>query len=417
MSEIREVLYQKIQGTTISKISRSLGMSRNTIRKYITLAQQFGYDEHLTDMQLEEVSVKVEESLYGSNNQEPPSFKVIKPLHEQIELWLKESYITHSQINRKLKEEGIEVSDRSLNRYIKMNFPKLPKATVHLTTVAGEEAQVDYGYVGLMQDKNGNNRKVYVFVMTLSRSRYCYVEFVFSQDQVSWAQSHINAFNFFGAVPKRILLDNLKSGVIKPDIYDPTLNQIYQELSRFYGFVIDPAKSAKPEHKGKVEKSVHMVKQQLIAACHYQNIEQANETALKWCKDEISHRICSTTGEKPIDLFNKEDKLSMLALPTEVFDLPQWTVGKVHNDHHLVIQKNFYSVPTQYIGENFSIRIGLKTIQMYYQHKLIKTHPKNKRQGQWVTDTNDYHDTAKYHLEMTPQRCLDKAKGIGLATT
>lgn len=416
MAEIVEVLYQKIKGTTNTKIADSLGMSRTTVRKYIKLARENGYNDHLTDTQLQQLAIKIEDKLYG-NNKLSPSFLLIKPLHQQIEAWLTESYITHTQINRKLKEEGVNVSDRTLNRYIKHHFPEPVKATIHIETVPGEEAQVDYGYVGLMKDKDGNNRKIYAFVMTLSHSRYRYVEFVFSQNQLSWAQSHINAFTFFGVVPKRILLDNLKAGVIKADIYDPTINQTYQELSRFYGFVIDPAKSSKPEHKGKVEKSVHLVKQQLIAACSYINIAEANKAALNWCKNEISQRVCSTTGYKPIDLFHKEDKLNMLPLPTEVFDLPEWTIGKVHNDHHLVIRGNFYSVSTQYIGKELSIRIGLRSIQIYDNHKLIKTHVRNNAKGQWITDKNDYHENAKYYLELLPEPCINKAKLVGLATT
>ena len=104
-----------------------------------------------------------------------------------------------------------------------------------------------------MQDAEGKNRKLYAFVMTLSHSRYRYVEFTFSKNQVSWAQLHINAFNFFSGVPNRIILDNLKAGII---IYDPTLNETYSELSRFYSFTIDPHKVFKPEHKGKVERSI-----------------------------------------------------------------------------------------------------------------------------------------------------------------
>ena len=79
----------------------------------------------------------------------------------------------------------------------------------------------------MMHDMNGKLRKTYVFVMTLSHSRYRYVEFTFTQDQVTWAQLHMNAFKFFGGSPARIVLDNLKAGVIKSDIYDQTLNETY----------------------------------------------------------------------------------------------------------------------------------------------------------------------------------------------
>ena len=92
-------------------------------------------------------------------------------------------------------------------------------------------------------------------------------------------------------MPARIILDNLKAGVIKSDIYDPTLNETYSELSRFYGFTIDPAKPYKPEHKDKVERSIRIVKEQLIAGKTYLNVKQANAEAINWCKNEISDRV------------------------------------------------------------------------------------------------------------------------------
>ena len=139
-----------------------------------------------------------------------------------------------------------------------------------------------------MKDEENKDRKVYAFVMTLSHSRYRYVEFVNSQNQKTWLQLHINAFNFFGGVPSRILIDNLKSGVIKANIYDPTLNESYSELSRFFGFVIDPAKSYQPQQKGKVERSIRIVKEQLIAGRKYSSIAEANKEARIWV---LSHLL------------------------------------------------------------------------------------------------------------------------------
>ena len=195
-----------------------------------------------------------------------------------------------------MKEKGLKSSPRSLTRYISQYFPKLSSSTVHLETIAGDEGQVDYGYVGML-----NNRKIYAFVMTLSHSRYRYVEFVHSQDAVSWAQSHINAFKFFGAVPKSVLLDNLKSGVISADIYDPVINQTYAELERHFGFVADPAKARTPEHKGKVERSVRIVKEQVIAGRKFNDLQGLNSFALNWCKNVIANEVCSTTGRTPAD--------------------------------------------------------------------------------------------------------------------
>ena len=88
-------------------------------------------------------------------------------------------------------------------------------------------------------------------------------------------------------MPATVVLDNLKSGVTKPDIYDPVLNRAYGELERHYGFVADPAKVGLARHKGKVERSVPVVRQQLLAGRSFQDIDEANERALKWCREEI----------------------------------------------------------------------------------------------------------------------------------
>lgn len=417
MPTIREVLYQHIKGNSQRQIARSFDLSRDTVRKYIELAKPENLTALTSDYQLNEIAIKVEEKLYQNGaRQKASAMEILVKYNEEIGNWLNQRNITHTQIQRLLLAEGVKVSNRSINRYIQKAFPKLPKNTIHIKTEPGQEAQVDFGYIGKMQDVEGKNRKLYAFVMTLSHSRYRYVEFTFSQNRVSWAQLHINAFNFFGGVPNRIILDNLKAGVIKPDIYDPTLNETYSELSRFYSFTIDPTKVFKPEHKGKVERSIRIVKEQLIAGKSYHNIIEANSEAIKWCKNEISHRVCTTTGSKPIDLYLFEEKEHLLPMPSSVFDMPIWTRCRVQNDHHFVVKGNFYSVPTKYIGEEISVRLGMKTVTAYYKHQIIKTHPRNYNKGQWITDEKDYPKSALYYLENNPEKCLSCAKGIGNST-
>jgi len=413
MAEIREVLYQHHKGVTQRCIEKSLGISRMSIRKYISMANGFGYNHETTIGELEDIAIKVHDEIIkiSASNRPNKSKKELESHHEKIETLLTERWITHEQIHRILSAEGLATSRRSLSRYIARCFPTLPKATVHLLTKPGHEAQVDYAYVGLI-----NNKKTYAFIMTLSHSRYRYVEFVHSQDQQSWAQSHINAFHFFGGVPHCVLLDNLKSGVLKADIYDPTLNETYSELARFYEFIADPAKARTPEHKGKVERSVQLVKEQVIAGMHYDNLAALNTFGRDWCTNKIAHVVCSTTGEKPVDVFNNEEIARLKPLPSSAFDMPIWTEGQVHRDHHFVVSGNFYSVPTQYIGTKIQIRVGLKTVKAYANHALIKTHVRQQGKGNWATDANDYHKSARFYLENTAEVCTINAKAIGQAT-
>ncbi len=182
-----------------------------------------------------------------------PAREAIAVHRGQIDAWLKDPHMTAKQIWRLLREEyGLSVGYSSIKRYLRQEGLKgSPKVTVRMETPAGEEAQVDFGYAGMMRDpETGKMRKSWAFVLKLSYSRHQFVRFVFRQDVTMWIDCHERAFNFFGGVPERIVLDNLKAGVIKADIYDPTINHAYGELERHYGFVADPAKVRTPEHKG-----------------------------------------------------------------------------------------------------------------------------------------------------------------------
>ncbi len=124
----------------------------------------------------------------------------------------------------------------SVYRYVREHIEPLRKpVTVRLHPPVGEQAQVDFGYAGLMRDpETGKRRKAWIFIMILSYSRHRFVRFVFRQDSAAWLDCHIRAFTFFQGCSRLIVLDNLKNGVLKPDLYDPTLNPAYAELERHY---------------------------------------------------------------------------------------------------------------------------------------------------------------------------------------
>jgi len=414
MIEISEILYRKQKGDKIKQIAKSLGYSKNTIKNVIKEADTYKTKIEDSADQIATAINKIRRSIKKQYGQETIAAK-LKPYESKVQTWLTQPSMTITQIGRLLLENGIGVSETSLRRYVKTHFPSVTKNyTIPLVSIPGQEAQVDYGYVGLMKDGLGKAHKAYAFIMTMSYSRYRFVEYSFKQDVKSWIASHINAFKFFGGVPQTVLLDNLKSGIIKADIYDPTINRSYAELERFYSFTVDPAKVRKPEHKGKVERSVLIVKQQLIAGREYSDIGDANTKAKQWCTETIAKVVTKTTGKTPEALFIQEREL-LNPLPKESFDLAEWLIGKVHKDHHIVVKGNFYSVPTKYIDKEVSIRSGLSTIKIFYDHDLIKTHVKLEGRGLWSSDINDYPEAARKYLTQTPNECFKKASMIGEA--
>lgn len=252
MSEILEMIYQWHQGAGFKAIRRSLGFDRNTVRKYVRLAQSVGVQRGAPFPAEGELSSKLKAVQDTDVLYETPAQDLIV-LHRDWIASLLEKEVEGKQIWRLFKEmTGFSIGYSTLKRYLKTHFQwGAPPVTVRMEVEPGSQAQVDFGYVGLMVDpSSGKKRKAWAFIMILSYSRHRFVRFVFSQDIPTWIDCHIRAFEFFGGAPVAIVLDNLKSGVVKPDLYDPTLNRAYAELERYYGFVADPAKVASPKQKG-----------------------------------------------------------------------------------------------------------------------------------------------------------------------
>jgi transposase len=410
MIEISEVLYQWQQGRSKTKIAESLGISRPTVRNYLNQATAAGLTTDSSPAEVATIALSVTAKVSG-NKSAAPAIAAIAVHEERIKELLKERDITAKQIWRLLSEAGHRFSERSINRYVQQIAPYQPTVTVRLEVDPGTQVQVDFGQATLTFA--GVRKRLWAFVMTLSYSRHRFVRFVEHQDIATWLDCHIRAFEFFGGVPATVLLDNLKSGVVKPDLYDPTINRAYGELERFFGFVADPAKVRTPEHKGKVERSVPIVRQQLVAGRVYADLADANEKALVWSREEIGMQPNGTTHEAPRIRFERDEKGVLKELPVHRFEMPNWKKCTVHPDHHVVFEKSYYSVPTRFVGKEVWVRGGLTMVDIFYKDVQIKTHAAAYRPGTWRTDLSDYPEGKQLFLQFQPAYCRKEAYKLG----
>jgi len=415
MNEVVEMIYQWHQGASIKGIGRSLGFDRRTIRKYVTMAQGVGVSRQGSFPEESELIGKLKALTDGGLLRETPVRDLIAPYRDPIRAWLGDPEMTAKQVWRLFREEtGLSVSYWTMKRYLRAEFEfGAPCVTVRIEVDPGSQAQVDFGYVGLMVDpETRKHRRTWAFIMTLSYSRHRFVRFVFRQDIPTWIDCHIRAFEFLGGVPGSVVLDNLKSGVLKPDIYDPTLNRAYGELERYYGFVADPAKVGVAKHKGKVERTVPVVRKHLLAGRTFGDIREANERAMRWSREEIGMEIHGTTQRRPYEVFLKEEAPRLKSLPFEPFESPLWKECTVHPDHHVVFDRSYYSIPTRFIGKRVWVR-GARLVRVFLNGELIKTHIRAERPGTWVTDPADYPPEKLAYLMATPSFCCKKASEIG----
>lgn len=411
MNDFAEVIYHWQKGQNKTQIATSLGISRPTVRKYLKVAQAAGLTENADAATLARVLEEIAKAAKPVSQWPSAVLKSLTLHDETIRSWLGEPDMTAKQIRRLLAEQGDVFSYSSVKRYVRKIKPGARPVTVRLETAPGEQVQVDFGQVMLQLPET--RKKVWAFVMTLSYSRHRFVRFVERQDTNTWLDCHIRAFEFFGGCPRTVLLDNLKAGVVKPDLYDPTLNRAYAELERHYGFVADPAKVRTPEHKGKVERSMPTVRQQLVAGRQYRDLAEANEKALAWSMTGIGMEKHGTTHEEPVLRFDRDERSSLIPLPARRFETPLWKKCTVHPDHHVVFDKSYYSVPTRYVGKEVWVRGTFQLTEIFLDGARIKCHARAHKAGTWRTDQNDYPEKAKAFLFAHPTWCRQQAETLG----
>ena len=220
---------------------------------------------------------------------------------------------------------------------------------------------------------------LYFFVGTLAHSRHKYVELVFTQDQTSFISSHVRMFEYFGGVPQRIVLDNLKAGVITPSLYDPHINRAYQELAEHYDFFIDTCRVAHPQDKGKVERDVRTVRQavrKLLGLNPGASIAELNRLVKHWCVEEYGQKPHGTIREHPYVVFTERERPLLKMLPPDRFEIAEWKQATVHPDHYIQFKGKSYSVATAYIGKKVWIRATEHILQVFCDDRLIKQHVK-----------------------------------------
>ncbi len=322
---------------------------------------------------------------------EPVAYKRASSLddwHQHIVELLAKN-LSYVRILEELQLLGYNGSYVSLTRYIKKHNIKT-NTCIRFHTEPGEEAQVDFGYIGKQIDANGKSRKAYVFNMRLSFSRLDYYEVVFDQTINTWINCHIKAFKFFGGVPRVIKLDNLKAGIIKTDFYEPVFQKEYNRLGEHYGCLLSPCRPYQPQEKGKVESGIKYIKNNFFAGRSFNNFTDLNYSLNKWL-DKANTRIHGTTKSVPLLLFNQQELLHLLALPLTEFDNSTWHYRKVAKDCHITIDNNYYSVPAKYVSCDVLVKLSTALVQVYSDdNALLASHARATSSGVFSTDVLHY---------------------------
>lgn len=299
----------------------------------------------------------------------------------------------------------------SVKRFCRHLKRRAPEQFDRLEFLPAEEAQVDYGEgAATRHPTSGTYRKPRLFVMTLRYSRRSFRKVVWKSSAETWARLHEEAFRYLGGSCAYVVLDNLKEGVITPDIYEPELNHLYAMVLAHYGVVADPARVRDPNRKGTVESAIQHTQATALKGRRFESIEEQNQYLRHWEEKWAASRIHGRTQRQVQEMF-EEERPHLRPLPLEGFRYFTEGTRTVQDDTTIQVEGAWYAARPAPIGTRVLVRrydreIEIRDIQTL---ELIRRHPRATRKGEVKLPE----DERVFNPSRQTQRILSQATAIG----
>jgi transposase len=330
--------------------------------------------------QPDEVGVLLPES--AAMPQCGPRASACEAYREAIELGLSRGRNAMAIWQDLVDQYGFASSYQSVQRFVrKLCGAQTPEARVVITTPPGQEAQVDYGTGPMVRDPETRKyRRTRLFVMTLGCSRKAVRLLSFRSSTRIWAELHERAFRRLGGATRIVVLDNLREGVLVPDIYDPALNPLYRDVLAHYGAVAMPCRIQDPDRKGKVESGVGHTQKTPLKGLRFESLEEAQAYLDRWEERWADTRIHGTTKRQVAAMF-AEEKPFLLPLPVEPFRYYRYGERVVHLDGCVEVEAAYYGGPPGWIGRLVRVQWDELFVRLLDPKtgQLLREHVRQKR--------------------------------------
>lgn len=419
MSKIRKVIKFHCSGKSNLFISNYLSLSRNTVKKYISLYK-------VLELSLETIELKTDtelELLFSNSTLQP-----INPKLQKL-------YDYFPKMERELKKVGVTIQ-HMWELYIAANPDGLRSSqfnvhyktwsnrvnpVMHMHHKAGDKMYVDYAgkTLSVIDKTTGEIKEVQFFVAILGASQYTYAEASLSQQKEDFVSSVENAMRYFGGTPAAIVPDNLKSAVIKSSRFEPTINETLADLAEHYETTILPARAYKPRDKSLVEGAVKILYRRI-----YVNLKERTFYSLDELNDQIwslldihNHRKLTARPYSRFELFIEDEKDKLQPLPQERFEIKYQSFATVMQNGHVQLSqdKNYYSVPYQYLRKKVKLLYTKSTVEVYYKYNRIATHQRNYKPYMYTTNSEHLASTHQFVADWSATRFIDWATDIDSA--
>jgi len=280
--------------------------------------------------------------------------------------------------------------------------------------VAGHKAFVDYSgkKVPIIDPASGAVCMAEIFVAVLGASNLTYAEATWTQTLPDWIGAHVRMFRFYGAAPRLLVPDNLKSGVNKPSFYDPEVNRSYGAMAAHYSVGILPARPGRPRDKAAVEAGVRFAQSYILGRLRnvtFFSLAECN-AAIRAALERMNGREMRRLGMSRRQLFEAVERPVMQPLPQDDFEFAEWHLARVGIDYHVEVQGFFYSVPHALIREQVDTRTTARTVEVFHHGKRVAAHARRYGGPRHGTQPEHMPSAHRRYAEWNPERFQRQAR-------
>lgn len=415
MSIIKQILRLRQQGYNNKSIARSTGVSKNTVKKYLRLAE-------VSARSLEELINWEDERLeaHFSKKPEPKAEGRDCDLAGLLPHFTKE--LDRVGVNRwvlwgEYRQQYPQGYGYSRFCHHIYQYRKQQKASLHIEHIPGDKVYMDFAGKKLFvtDRETGAQEEVEVFVSILGYSQFTYTEAVRSQKKANIIGACDNGLHFFGGAPKAVVCDNLKSAVDKPCRYEPTVNAAFEDFANHYGMAVLPTRSRKPQDKAAVERAINIVYSRIYAPIRdrvFFSLEELNQAI--WEALEVHNTTpFQNREESRRDIFEREEKPLLGAL-ADRYELKYYREVTVIKNCHVQLRDDFhyYSVPFRFIGKKVRLIYTLRHVAIYCEGEQIAFHLRNMSRHKYTTVKEHLPSHHRFVAEWSNEKFLSWAASI-----
>jgi transposase len=417
MRKIREVLrLNHERKLSLRQIAKSCSLARSTVQDYIRRAEEAG----ITWPQADDLDdTTLERSLYPPK-ESPENTGKAMPSMDYLYREMRRKGVTLQLLWYEYKQQNPEGYQYSyFSQQYREHLKRLHPVFRHRYR-AGEKMFVDFAgqTVDIVSSDTGEIHPAQIFIAVLGASNYTYVEAFPSQDLPSWISAHVHAFSFFKGVAEITVPDNLKSGVTKPNFYEPDINPTYLDMARHYDTAVIPARPKSPRDKAKAETAVQVAERWILAAVRnhtFFSIAELNQ-AIKGRLIDLNDRPMQKIGKSRRELFEAIDRPALKPLPTSPYEFAEWKKARVNIDYHVQVDYAFYSVPYQLRREEVEVRLTSTTVEILFKNRRVASHCRSFKRGEYITLKEHMPKSHQKYLDWTPSRIIKWAAQNGPKT-